>query len=148
MGAVLVDLGEPRAAIAAYLESFALARRHDNQTLLQAVLLGLADLAWRFGGGTAPERVALLVFGLAEAQRRRHGLDRNEQARTAIASWQRPMRQASGDAAVDALIADGMNLPLEAVVAIIDGLHVADPSPRTASVAPRFSLRPALGSIE
>jgi predicted ATPase len=146
LGAVWLDLGQPRDAIDAYLESLDLAMTHENLTLLHAVLLGLADVAWRCGEPSERMRTALLLAGAAEALRTRYGLGR-EGARAAIARWQLPMRAAVGDAPVDELMAEGMELPLSDVIALAAALRL-DEAPRDTKHAPAMSLMTALGSIE
>lgn len=54
LGAVAVDRDEPESARAAYIECLELTIKHENQALMLGVLLGLADLASQFGGGTEP----------------------------------------------------------------------------------------------
>jgi predicted ATPase/DNA-binding XRE family transcriptional regulator len=147
LGAVSLDLGDPVAALNAYQESLQLSFKHENQTLLLAVLLGLADLAWRYGESPEPERHALLLFGAAEGLRRRHGLDRGAVARQTIACWQEPMRARAGHEAVDAWIDEGIVSPIEEIVAVAGGLRVSDRPRETALDSPR-SLMVALGSIE
>ena len=147
LGAVSLDLGDPVAALNAYRESLQLTFKHENQTLFLAVLLGLADLAWRYGEGPAPERHALLLFGAAEGLRRRHGLDRRGVALQTIACWLEPMRARAGDEAVDAWIGEGIVAPVEEIVAMAEELRVSDRPRETTLSSPR-SLMVALGSIE
>ena len=147
LGAVSLDLGDPGAALNAYRESLRLTCKHENQTLLLAVLLGLADVAWRYGAGSEPERYALLLFGAAEGLRKRHGLDRGGVVRQTIACWQEPMRARAGHVAVDAWIDEGMVAPLEEIVAVAGRLRVSD-GPRETALSSPSSLMVALGSIE
>jgi len=112
---------------------------------LLAVLLGLADVAWRCGEGPAPERAALLLFGAAEALRVRHGLGRGGTAWETIARWQQSIRARAGDAAIEALIAEGKAMPLEEIVTMaeslrVDRLGVAAPDPPISLVAARGSI--------
>jgi predicted ATPase len=144
LGAVLVDLGAPLAALDAYRESLELTIKHENQALMLSVLLGLADVAWQFGTGVEPEREALHFFGAAEALRRRHGLGRRSAAREAIELWQAPLRDALGDDAVDLAIEEGMTLALDDVVTLAQDLGVGDRPRRESAV----SLLAAYGSIE
>jgi hypothetical protein len=114
---------------------------------LLAVLLGLADVAWRYGDDATAMREALLLAGAAEALRLRHGMGR-EATREAIACWQAAMRRAAGDAVVDAIIDEGMALPLEDVVELATGLRVSKRRKDNGADVPRMSLMTALGSIE
>jgi predicted ATPase/DNA-binding XRE family transcriptional regulator len=148
LGAVSLDLADPVAALDAYRGSLALTVKQENQSLMLAVLLGLADVAWRCGEGAEPERAALVFFGAAEALRRRHGLGRGEAARETIARWQKPMRARVGDAAVEALIAEGMACPIEEIVAAATILRVVERAPAEAAPDAPGSLMVALGSIE
>ncbi len=148
LGAVSLDLGDPVAALDAYRESLALTVKQENQTLMLAVLLGLADVAWRCGEGAEPERAALLFFGAAEALRKRHGLGRGGTAQETIARWQEPMRARAGDEAVDALIAGGSACPMEEIVAVAGNLRVTERAPGEPTPDPPVSLMTALGSIE
>jgi hypothetical protein len=148
LGAVSLDLGDPVAALDAYRESLALTVKQENQTLMLAVLLGLADVAWRCGEGAEPERAALLFFGAAEALRKRHGLGRGGTAQETIARWQEPMRARAGDDAVDALIAGGSACPMEEIVAVAGNLRVTERAPGEPTPDPPVSLMTALGSIE
>jgi predicted ATPase/DNA-binding XRE family transcriptional regulator len=148
LGAVLLDLGEPTAAVAAYREALELTVKHENQTLMLSVLLGLVDAACQYGTETAPERTALLFLGVAEALRRRHGLGGSEVAREAVGAWQEPLRQSLGDDAVDALISEGMDMSLTDVVAMAHGLHLGDRRPPIVARDWPVSLFAAFGSVE
>ena len=57
------------------------------------------------------------------------------------------MRAAAGDEAADALIAEGMALPLADVVAAAETLHVGEVTQETIQSA-QFSLMVRLSSIE
>jgi len=148
LGAVSIDLGEPGAALAAYRESLKLAVKQENQTLLLAVLMGLADVAWRCGDEPEPERAALLFFGAAVALRKRHGLDRGAVAQETIARWQEPIRARVGDEAVEALLAEGMTYPMEEILMVAERLRVIERSGGEAAPDSTVSLMVALGSIE
>jgi hypothetical protein len=138
----------PTAAVAAYREALALTVKHENQTLMLSVLLGLVDAACQYGTETAPERTALLFLGVVEALRRRHGLGGSEAAREAVGAWQEPLRQSLGDDAVAALISEGMDMSLTDVVAMANDLSVGD---RRSAMVERdgpVSLFAAFGSVE
>ena len=124
LGAAAMDLDEPEAALAAFGEGLALTLEHENQALTLAFLLGLADLAWQFGAGAAPERGALRLAGAAEALRRRHGLGRWSGAEPALDRWEAPMRARLGGQAVDACLAEGMGASLAEAARLVDELAV------------------------
>jgi hypothetical protein len=107
----------------------------------------LADVAWRYGEDAERTRTALLLAGAAEGMRARHGLGR-EATRQAVTRWQAPMRQAIGDAAVDALFAAGMTLPLDQVIAIAEGMRIGADIARTAPRDSATSLLAAFGSLQ
>jgi predicted ATPase/transcriptional regulator with XRE-family HTH domain len=146
LAAVLLDLGQPESALDAYLESLDLTVKHENWSLMLVVLLGIADVAWRCGNDSHPERPTLLLFGAAEALRKRHGLGRESATHEVIARWQTPMRRSAGHEAVDTMIAAGMALPLEDVVALAEGLQVT--ACRESDSGPQISLLRELSSIE
>jgi predicted ATPase/DNA-binding XRE family transcriptional regulator len=148
LGAVLLDLGQPAAAVAAYRESLELTVKHENQTLMLSVLLGLADAACQYGKEPAPERAALLFLGVAEALRRRYGLGGSQAAREAIVDWQTPMREALGGDTVDALLSEGMSMSLDDVVAMASAIHVGDRRSVMAGRHGPVSLFAAFGSVE
>ncbi|MDQ3226260.1 MAG: hypothetical protein M3Q50_06500, partial [Chloroflexota bacterium] len=148
LGAVSADLGEPVSALDTYRESLRLTIKHENQALMLAVLLGLADVAWQFGAGAEPERDALLLFGAAEAVWRRHDLGRRRAALDAIARWQLPMREALGDEAVDGKIGEGMLLARDEVVALANDLQVSARRRNDTRLEPGRSLLAGYGSIE
>jgi predicted ATPase len=148
LGAVSLDLGEADAALDAYQASFDLTVKQGNQSLLLAVLLGLADVARRCGVGPEPERTALLFFGAAEALRRRHGFGRRVGERQAIARWLNPIRAALGYELAEAYIAEGAALSLAEVGAIANELELTTPCPAASPDARPVSLLAAHGSIE
>ena len=147
LGAVLADLGQPTAARHAYLGCLDLAVRHENQTLSLAALVGLADVAWRYGAGQEAARVAALLFGAAEGIRQRHGIGRDEEVRSAIARWQAPLWRVLGEATADALAASGGETPLPGLLDRARNLHLAlEPSAQAEQRSPALLL--TLGSIE
>jgi tetratricopeptide (TPR) repeat protein len=148
LGAVLLDLGQPADAVAAYRESLELTVKHENQTLMLSVLLGLADAACQYANESVPERTALLFLGVAEALRRRHGLGGSQVARDAIADWQMPMRQALGGDTIDALLSEGMSMSLDDVVAMTHALRVEDRRSPLVGRHGQVSLFVAFGSVE
>jgi predicted ATPase/DNA-binding XRE family transcriptional regulator len=146
LGAVLADLGQPEDSRDHYLGSLTLAVEHENLTLTLAVLLGLADTAWRFGNAQDAAGSALLLFGAAEAVRLRHGLGTKQAAIIAIDRWLVPIRNALGESAADEAIAEGSSLPLAEIAARVGVL--AFPATREQAPDPGRSLFLALGSIE
>ncbi len=146
LAAVLLDLGQPESALDAYLESLDLTMKHENWSLLLIVLLGIADVTWRCGDDPHPERSALLLFGAAEALRKRYGLGRESATHEVIAHWQAPMRVAAGNEAADAQIADGMAMPLADAVAVAESLQIT--SCRAWDPVTQLSLLRSLSSIE
>jgi predicted ATPase/DNA-binding XRE family transcriptional regulator len=148
LGAVLLDLGRPAAAVAAYREALELTVKHENQTLMLSVLLGLVDAACQYGNQTAPERTALLFLGGAEGLRRRHGLGGSQVARKAIVDWQTPLRHSLGDDTVDALISEGMGMSLGDIVVMAHGLQVGDRRSPMGGHHHPDSLFAAFGSVE
>lgn len=145
LGAILADLDEPEAAVTTYRESLELAVRHENQTVLLAVLLGLADVGSRFGVEPDAQRIVLLLIGAAKALLRRHGLGQDGSAREGIDRWLLSLRGASGDDDVDAQIEDGMRLTPAAIIAAVESLRV---SASSGVAGPQFSLLEVLGTIE
>ena len=148
LGLVLSDLGQPRAALAAYGESVAAAITSDDTTPLLAALLGLADLAWRFGEAPDRERHAPLLFGAADVLLRRHGYGQVQSAQEAIARWQAPLRQVLGDEMTEALIGEGRELPTVAIVALVHGLRMIERSQTEPLPAETPLLLGVLGSID
>jgi hypothetical protein len=145
---VLSDLGQPRAALAAYRESFAKAITSEDTTPLLAGLLGLSDLVWRYGDDVDRERNALLLFGAANMLLRRHGYGQVRTAQETIACWQQPMRQTLGDETVEALIGEGLLLPASAIAALVDELCVGELEHTEPLTAQTPLLLGVLGSID
>ncbi|MGH2613923.1 MAG: ATP-binding protein [Thermomicrobiales bacterium] len=148
LGAVYHDLGQPREAVDAFRECLTLAIKQGNQPLTVRALLGLADVAWRFGAGEEPARSALLLFGASEAVRLRHGFTWDATGAEIAARWQAPMRRAIGEDAVELLIGDGLVLSHTAVLEIAQELEVSPDSRFDKSNRETPSLLAALGSIE
>jgi tetratricopeptide (TPR) repeat protein len=148
LGAASLDLQQPHAALAAYLEGLDLTIKHDNPPLMLAVLFGLADVARRYGEEPDAARTALLFFGAGDALRQRHGLGGSREAQAVIAQWQTPLRDAIGHTAVDAFIAAGRALSPAALVDLADQFSVASHRRPAVTGAHHESLLDALESIE
>jgi predicted ATPase len=146
LAAVLLDLGQPESALDAYLECLDLTMKHENWSLMLVVLLGIADVAWRCGSNAHPERPALSLFGAAEGLRKRYGLGREPATHEVIARWQAPMRVAAGNEAANALVEEGMALPLADVIAVAENLQIT--GCRDGEPSGQLSLLRSLSSIE
>ena len=148
LGAVHQELGQPQEAADAFRECLALAIKQGNQPLTVRSLLGLADVARQYGAVRQPARPALLFFGASEAVRRRHGFAWDEAGAALAAHWVASIRRAIGEEAVEALIAEGMALPLSAVFEAAQRLQVSRASPDREDRGKTLSLLDAMGSIE
>jgi predicted ATPase/DNA-binding XRE family transcriptional regulator len=148
LGAVLLDLGQSRAALDAYRECLALTIKHGNHSLTLAVLAGLADLAWRFGEGPDASRAAHRFFGASEALRSRHGIGWDPAGATSARHWLAVIRRAIGDDAADLYLAEGMALSHDEVADLAWCLTVSDHPRPSDLVEEAGSLFAALGSIE
>jgi predicted ATPase/DNA-binding XRE family transcriptional regulator len=148
LGMVALDLGEPAAAVAAFRESLGLALADDDQTLLLAALLGLADTAWRYGEGATMRQRALRFLGAALTRLDRHGFGQTPAARDALARWQSATRRTLGVTQVERLLAAGAALPLPALTALAAGLRVGGEACGSTGLSPEPLPLAILGSID
>jgi predicted ATPase/DNA-binding XRE family transcriptional regulator len=148
LGSVSFDLAEPDAALDAFRRCLELTIKQGNIRLIVAALVGLADVAWRFGAGPDAAGAALRLFGASEALRARHGIGWDPAGAEAARRWQTPIREALGNELADQHIAEGMALaPVEAA-ALASRLTVAAGRQNAAAAVVSSSLFAALGSIE
>ncbi|MEZ4561910.1 MAG: hypothetical protein R2853_04180 [Thermomicrobiales bacterium] len=149
LGAVWFDLGEARHALEAYREALHLAFAEENQTALLGALLGLADVAGRFGDGTLTARsgIALALAATAEAHRRRHGLGRDAIG-PAVARWSEQVRAGLDPTGNPLAPPGGAPWELPEAMAAAGQLRVAARQPDEAALALPFSLISAFGSLQ
>jgi tetratricopeptide (TPR) repeat protein len=110
LGGVNAELGQLSEAVDAYSECLSLAIKHGNQPLIIRSLLGLADLAWRFGVDQESARSASHFFGAAEAVRFRHGFTWDQAGADHVTRWKHAIRQELGAEAADEAIGQGRAL--------------------------------------
>lgn len=149
LGAVLFDLGEAEAALNSYREALNLALAEENQTALLGALLGLADVASRFGDGAPAERtqIALALATTAEQHRHRHGLGR-EAIGPAVAQWCAQVHATLGSLAGLSGPVAGAPLELPEAIAIAMQMGVTSCQPDANSAQPAFTLIGAFGSLQ
>lgn len=148
LGSVYADLGQVRESRDAFGECLSLAIKHGNKPLTLRSMLGLADLAWRFGTGHDSARSALLFYGAVEALQLRHGVVWDAAAADVVQRWKCGVRQELGAEAADEAINLGRTL---SELAIIEQSHLLGEGLGNSACAVRREgphLVSALGSIE